>query len=723
MKKILTSIAMALLLVGCAKQYDDSAIQTRIADLERRVTSLESSVDALRSAIGEGVYVVKVQEYADTETGKVIGVTVTYSNGEVKYFEITPKVDYAGPVVSIIKNGAGDLVWAVDGVAIKDGNGKDVTVYQTPVFTIDGDGNLLVSIDGSDPVVLGQVQNEGATLVDGIFTDIKVMEDKIVLTLSDNSVVNIPYIPFKLKIENNDIVFEKKGDVIEIPYTITGATAGAVVKVTGYNPNDFTVEVKEDKILVTPTSSTSAAVMLVSALCEAGFYSAESIVINHEVATVTNPNIDDYIFDYIVDSDGGSLEVKVASNIDIEVVLDGSFPWITVVDTKAMTTHTITLSIEANTDTQDRYGVIGIAKKGTTRVVSTVYIYQNGFVPGPKDLSKAASANSYIVTAAGDYKFKTVKGNSSESVGTVASADLLWETVNTATAPDVNSIIASVSYADDYITFSTPATLKAGNALIAAKDANGVILWSWHIWIPATEITTNTHGIYNAVMMDRNLGALVAAASGEEAPVESYGLFYQWGRKDPFPGPGATSGSGFAKTTGSAPSQLSGDGATDACKITLEQSIQNPLLMGRANNGDWITPSDNTLWVDESKTIYDPCPPGYRVPARISSEPLHGSDYTAVTGWFESKDYHIFGMGDPVAVFPFTGYLDDYDPASGVAKNGLRALYWTAHKSDDKAAYGMNVRETTSGGNAHKLSTAGKSRGSSVRCVADTVSE
>ncbi len=83
MKKILTSIAMALLLVGCAKQYDDSAIQTRIADLERRVTSLESSVDALRSAIGEGVYVVKVQEYADTETGKDIGGTVTYSNGEV----------------------------------------------------------------------------------------------------------------------------------------------------------------------------------------------------------------------------------------------------------------------------------------------------------------------------------------------------------------------------------------------------------------------------------------------------------------------------------------------------------------------------------------------------------------------------------------------------------------------------------------------------------------
>ena len=142
MKKILTSIAMALLLVGCAKQYDDTAIKTQIADLDRRVTALESSVEALRSAIGEGVFVAKVQALADPETGKTIGVTVTYTNGDVKYFEITPKVDYAGPVVSIIKNGAGALVWAVDGVAIKDAAGNDVTVYQTPVFTIDGDDHI-----------------------------------------------------------------------------------------------------------------------------------------------------------------------------------------------------------------------------------------------------------------------------------------------------------------------------------------------------------------------------------------------------------------------------------------------------------------------------------------------------------------------------------------------------------------------------------------------------
>ena len=77
MKKLLTSVAMALLLVGCAKVYDDSALKEKIAALETRVTALESSIQSLQSAIGDGVFVAKVQELADPVTGKTVGVTVT----------------------------------------------------------------------------------------------------------------------------------------------------------------------------------------------------------------------------------------------------------------------------------------------------------------------------------------------------------------------------------------------------------------------------------------------------------------------------------------------------------------------------------------------------------------------------------------------------------------------------------------------------------------------
>ena len=712
MKKFLTSVAAVLLLAGCTSNYDDSGIRARLDAIETKLIELEGNIQSLQSAIGEGVFVAKVQEYADPDTGKTVGVTVTYTDGKVVYFEISPKADYTAPVLGVIKNGAGDLVWAIDGVAIKIDD-KEIPVYQTPVFTIDEDGNLLVSIDGSDPVILGQVQNEGATLVDGIFTDIKVEQDKVVLTLSDNTTVNIPFAEaFKLNIETTEYTFSAL-EAIEIPYTVSAKTANTEVGVAGYNPKQFTVKVEADKVIVTPVTMKSAGVLLVYADSKVGLTSIVSVTVESEgIDLLDTPYSGEA--DYIADGDDAAVEVNVVSNVEFDVKPVDA--WIHLVNVKSQA-YVITLSLDDNTTGAARTGKVNITKKGTDNVIQAITVLQA--IPDPvKNLGKKATANCYLVTAAGDYKFAPVKGNSTESVGAVAKAELYWETVNTDTAPEVNSIIAAVGFADGFITFSTPETLKAGNAVIAAKDANDVILWSWHIWIPATAITTNTHGLYSVPMMDRNLGALVVAPADAEAPVESYGFFYQWGRKDPFPGAKSTSSSSFAKTTGPAPSHLDGDGATDACKITLEQSIQNPLLMGRSNSGDWLNVTDNNLWVDEEKTMYDPCPPGYRVPARLGDQPLHGSDYSAVTGWSESKDNHVFTMGDPVAVFPFAGYLDDYGPADGVTKNGLRVIYWTAHKNSDAAGYCMNVREA-SAGNAHKLSSAGKSRGGNVRCVAE----
>lgn len=98
-------------------------------------------------------------------------------------------------------------------------------------------------------------------------------------------------------------------------------------------------------------------------------------------------------------------------------------------------------------------------------------------------------------------------------------------------------------------------TGKEGNALIAAYNSEGKIVWSWHIWI-----TNNDPGnISNAVVystyawnekqiltnirvpgyaiMPCNLGALRYAPdlSNRETIFDTYGMLYQWGRKDPFP--------------------------------------------------------------------------------------------------------------------------------------------------------------------------------------------
>lgn len=106
-------------------------------------------------------------------------------------------------------------------------------------------------------------------------------------------------------------------------------------------------------------------------------------------------------------------------------------------------------------------------------------------------------------------------------------------------------------------------TNKEGNALIAAYNKDGRILWSWHIWVTGNEpdnlgkaIVYTTYpwdekGIYSDqrvsgyAVMSCNLGALSDTQSGTASDgtllrypadqTKAFGLLYQWGRKDPFP--------------------------------------------------------------------------------------------------------------------------------------------------------------------------------------------
>lgn len=343
--------------------------------------------------------------------------------------------------------------------------------------------------------------------------------------------------------------------------------------------------------------------------------------------------------------------------------------------------------------------------------------YIDPFSADVKDLDVNGSANCYIVTAPGKYKFLAVKGNNRTSyVQDIDDAKVLWETWNDDSEVIANSVVKGASFAEDYIIIEMPETLHPGNAVVAAYTSKGEIVWSWHIWVPETAIVTKNYGILTPDMMDRNLGALVAAEKDVPSPIHSFGLSYQWGRKDPFPGPKAVGSEDNATVAGMELSSTPGDGAADDSKITLEQSIANPTLLGHSKNGSWIIPEGNDLWKDSEKTIYDPCPPGYRVPARDKSMPFHSDDLTTKVGWSESVDNAQFTLGDPVAVFPLAGYRDDYGPEDFVHAYD-RAVYWTAYASADaKTGYYVNVR---SPGSAHKLAEAGKSRGGSVRCVVE----
>ena len=329
---------------------------------------------------------------------------------------------------------------------------------------------------------------------------------------------------------------------------------------------------------------------------------------------------------------------------------------------------------------------------------------------GVVDLSENGTANSYIISVAGSYKFSTVKGNSSESVGAVSSAEVLWETFGTDVTPNVGDLVKNVSYKNGEVTFQTADTFTRGNAVIAAKDADGKILWSWHIWLtdqPEEQVYYNNAG----TMMDRNLGA-TSATLGD---VGALGLLYQWGRKDPFLGSSSISSDIEAKSTGTWPSAV----ASDSSSGTIAYATANPTTFIGYNgyNDDWYytgsSTTDNTRWTTSAttKSIYDPCPSGWRVPDG-------GNNGIWSKAGFDDKTYDStnegmsFSISSPSTTwYPASGFRLSYDGDLGSV--GYGGLYWSASPNSD-FAYGLGF---DSGGLVDPSNGNLRAFGYSVRCI------
>ena len=114
--------------------------------------------------------------------------------------------------------------------------------------------------------------------------------------------------------------------------------------------------------------------------------------------------------------------------------------------------------------------------------------------------------------------------------------------------------------------------------------------------------------------MDRNLGA-TSATPGD---VGALGLLYQWGRKDPFLGSSSISDEIEARSNITWPTAVYSTSSTG----NIAYAIAHPTTFINCNtrNYDWYytgtSSTDNTRWTSSEKTksIYDPCPAGWRVP-------------------------------------------------------------------------------------------------------------
>ena len=278
------------------------------------------------------------------------------------------------------------------------------------------------------------------------------------------------------------------------------------------------------------------------------------------------------------------------------------------------------------------------------------------------DLSAEETANTYIVTSAGQYKFKaTVKGNGGLDplTGTtattidpegIAGVKVLWELYGQGRAIKHDGSTYGIRYSDGYVYFSTPDTFVPGDACVAVYDSEGTILWSWLIWA-TPEPGTMTHN--DATFMDRNLGAIDVGNCMR-------GFCFQWGRKDAF---SAADGNNYSPYT-YVPAVSTVFNKVSGSHQSMEYTVKHPTtLIGYTSNSDtWMSEDLTTKpWRPDVKTIYDPCPPGWRIPTKENISGITGLPHTGIH--HDDSANHDFGN-------PWTGY------------------YWTASTesgSDDRA--------------------------------------
>ena len=290
----------------------------------------------------------------------------------------------------------------------------------------------------------------------------------------------------------------------------------------------------------------------------------------------------------------------------------------------------------------------------------------------------------------------------------VNSAELLWQ--------DAQGLVTAVGIDGDYLTLTVgkDADTQEGNAVIAAKDAEGTIVWSWHIWVKKQTFATLTEvntGSHTYQLTPVNLGWV-----GEATSTTGYCTYYQWGRKDAFKGTGSYTDENVYDID-NAP--VSGFSKTGDNNVTIGGNIQQPTVHNYNNSTfgpcnsqfynmwDAQQTSNDIAAAATVKTVYDPCPPGFCVPTiglynYIKSQPVPaewstGYTYPATNGVF----------------FPASGYR--IGSSGGLSSVGSYGYYWSATPNNDLIKGRYFLFRSGSWG----LGSSSRATGNPVRAVAE----
>lgn len=292
-------------------------------------------------------------------------------------------------------------------------------------------------------------------------------------------------------------------------------------------------------------------------------------------------------------------------------------------------------------------------------------------------------------------------GNQSKPIAndTEWEADVIWQDIQSRAINFCNAA-GTVVPGDKFdgkgkkALYVKAATKVKGNVVVGVKKkGESDYLWSWHLWL------TDEPQVISG-FMDRNLGATSALHGGGN---NTYGLYYQFGRKDPFTGDIERyniNGTSIGKTT------------IESGKVSFAKTVQSPATFytyDRSSTYDWASPNNYTgkKWNDivesEGKTFFDPCPVGWRLPTR--------DEFSS----FSTTSFDLFSTNNSGRT-----YNNNWFPASGSRKTdgsmfnvAWHGNYWSA--SPNSAGYGYYLNFYSS--NVNPSYSSYRANGFSVRCV------
>lgn len=379
--KTILACSVGLVLAGCAKEYDDSALQNDVKNLKSQIEQIQNDIRSLNGQVTglketieqwkKGGYVENIQELADKT-----GYTITFVGGKtVTLYHGTKGENGQAPTLKADTDG--NFYWAMDGEFILV-DGKKVPAAVAPVFSVNADGDLIMTLSGKE-TNLGHVQGTPGPAGESLFEKIEPGENTVIFTLKGGETFTIPIAKaFKLVIAQPEQEVTA-GQKLEIAYTVQNGNESTVVDC--FAGGNYTAKIADGKVIVTVPDPVTDGQVLVWAQNEQGLFSmvklsftvrAEVVIITPETSYQTLP------------AEAGTFDVNLTSNVDVDVKLPEDAAWLKAVMTKAA--YTLALSFEANATGQPREAEIDIVRVDNGASVQKIKVIQLAGGDTPKVL-------------------------------------------------------------------------------------------------------------------------------------------------------------------------------------------------------------------------------------------------------------------------------------------------------------------------------------------------